>query len=223
MHPDTAMCAVTYGRARLNDTPYVREMFGPEQEVETRDDHIDVASVAIQEVACMKTHISRTLLATAALAVTLTGCSTASKSTAAPPTPAPIAAAPAPAPEPPPPPPPAPAPAPVYVIEDVNFDFDKSTLKPAAIETLDQVVAGLRRQPDVNYEIAGFTDSTGSEAYNQGLSERRAVAVRDYLVANGVAPAQLTVRGYGESNPVATNNTRAGRAQNRRVEIRPRK
>ena len=170
----------------------------------------------------MMTRISKTVLATAVVAVALTGCSTAAKNMAAAPAPAPIAAAPA-----PPPPPPAkvvtpPAPAPAYVIKDVNFDFAKSTLKPRATDTLDQVVADLRGQPDVAYEIVGFTDSTGSDAYNQGLSERRAAAVRDYLVAHGIAVAQLTSLGRGETNPIASNATKSGRAENRRVEIRPR-
>ena len=169
----------------------------------------------------MMTRISKTVLASAVVAVSLTGCSTASKNMAAAPAPAPIAAAPA-----PPPPPPArvmtPPPAPAYVIKDVNFDFARSTLKPRATDTLDQVVAALRGQPDVSYQIVGFTDSTGSDAYNQGLSERRAAAVRDYLVAHGVAVAQLTSLGRGETNPIASNATKSGRAENRRVEIRPR-
>jgi outer membrane protein OmpA-like peptidoglycan-associated protein len=154
------------------------------------------------------------LLVTAALALTITGCSTASKNIAPEPQPAPIAA-------PAPPPAPVMAPAPTYVIEDVNFDFDKSTLKPAATGILDKVAADLRQQSGVGYEVAGFTDSVGSEAYNQGLSERRAGAVRDYLVNHGVTAEQLTARGYGESSPLASNATAAGRAQNRRVEVRP--
>lgn len=170
----------------------------------------------------MMTRISSAVLATAVVAGALTGCSTVSKNAAAAPTPAPIAAAPAPAPPPATVMAPPPAPAPVYVIKDVNFDFDKSTLKPTATAALDQVVADLRRQSDVRYEIIGFTDSIGSDAYNQGLSERRAAAVRDYLVAHGVAVAQLTASGRGETNPMATNGTESGRAQNRRVEIRPR-
>ncbi len=161
----------------------------------------------------MYTFPRTTLLLTAALALTLAGCSTDSKNMA----PAPQAAmVPAPAPA------PAPVPAPSYVIEDVNFDFDKSALKPAATDTLDQAVTGLRERPTVMYEVAGFTDSVGSDAYNQGLSERRAGAVYDYLVNAGVPAGQLTVRGYGESNPMASNETDAGRAQNRRVEVRPR-
>jgi outer membrane protein OmpA-like peptidoglycan-associated protein len=157
-----------------------------------------------------------TLLLTAALALTLTGCSTTSKNVAPEPEPAMVAAPPPPAPA------PAPAAAPRYVIdEDVTFDFDKSKLKPAATATLDQVVDGLRQQSTVTYEVAGFTDSVGSDAYNQRLSERRAAAVHDYLVTHGVSAGQLTTRGYGETSPVASNATSAGRSQNRRVEVRP--
>ena len=68
-------------------------------------------------------------------------------------------------------------------------------------------------------EVAGHTDSMGSEAYNQGLSERRAQSVQDYLVSKGVKAQRLTAKGYGESMPVASNDTDAGRAENRRVEL----
>lgn len=165
----------------------------------------------------MSKRTSTMLLLGGALALTIAGCSTAPKERA----PAPVAA-PAPAPAPAPMPAPAPPPpAPSFVIEDVNFDFDKATLKPGAISRLDTVAAELRNQGSVGYEVAGFTDSVGSEAYNQGLSERRAQAVADYLGRQGVSPGQLSVRGYGESNPVASNADSAGRAQNRRVEVRP--
>lgn len=147
------------------------------------------------------------LLVMVGLSLTMAGCA-ASKNMAA-------------APEPVPETEPAPEPAPTYVIQDVNFDFDKSTLKPRATDTLDHVAAELRAQSDVRYEVAGFTDSVGTDAYNQKLSERRAVAVRDYLVSRGVDSGQLSMRGYGESNPIASNDTAQGRAQNRRVEVRP--
>ena len=68
-------------------------------------------------------------------------------------------------------------------------------------------------------EIIGHTDSTGPEAYNQGLSERRAKSVQDYLVSKGIRASRLTAKGYGESMPVASNDTEAGRAENRRVEL----
>jgi OOP family OmpA-OmpF porin len=80
----------------------------------------------------------------------------------------------------------------------------------------------LKRNPDLIIEIAGHTDSQGGDDYNQGLSERRAQAVLDYFVSHGVNPGNITVRGYGESEPVADNSTREGRAANRRVELRQR-
>lgn len=164
----------------------------------------------------MNTGTSTRLLVTAALTIALTGCSTADKEMAPPPKPAPVAA-----PAPPPPPPMVKAPAPTYVIEGVNFDFDKSTLKPTATNILDGVARKLSEQGEIRYEVAGFTDSVGSDTYNQSLSERRAAVVREYLVAHGVDGEQLTTRGYGEANPVAGNDTQGGRAKNRRVEVRP--
>lgn len=186
------------------------QMFGPVPGTTKHDDD-DVATIDLdQRSNGMKILTSSILLAAAALSVTLAGCA-GTKNMAAAPEPAPIAS-----------PEPAPEPAAVtYVIKDVNFDFDKSTLKPLATDTLDHVAEELNRQPDVRYEVAGFTDSIGSDAYNQGLSERRAAAVRGYLVDHGVSPGQLTTNGYGESNPVASNSTADGRSQNRRVEIRP--
>lgn len=147
------------------------------------------------------------LLATVGLSLTMAGCAT-SKNMAAAPEPVPETVA-------------EPEPAPTYVIQDVNFDFDKSTLKPRATDTLDRVAGELRAQPDVRYEVAGFTDSVGSDSYNQGLSERRAASVRDYLISRGVSSAQLGMNGYSESNPIASNANAQGRAQNRRVEVRP--
>ena len=78
----------------------------------------------------------------------------------------------------------------------------------------------MTRHADLKIEIAGHTDSQGNETYNQGLSERRAQAVADYLIANGANAANIFVKGYGESDPVADNGTMEGRAANRRVELR---
>ncbi len=129
--------------------------------------------------------------------------------------PAPVVAAPV-----PPPPPPAPMRKKI-VLRGVNFDYDKATLQPAGRPILDEAAEILKANPDVNVEVRGFTDSRGSDAYNQRLSERRAQTVKNYLVSRGVSPSRLTTRGYGESDPVATNETEAGRAQNRRVELIP--
>lgn len=162
---------------------------------------------------------TKTVLGTATLVLILAGCNTTSKTSAAPAAPAPVAAAvPAPAPV----PVAAPAPAPmVFVISDVNFDFDKATLTPKAEGILNEVVNTLRDQPGVRYVVDGHTDSTGSDAYNRELSERRAQAVRNFQINHGVPAGQLTIRAFGESDPVSSNSNESGRAQNRRVEIRP--
>jgi OOP family OmpA-OmpF porin len=124
-----------------------------------------------------------------------------------------------------------PAPEPVAVVEpepvyqkvtlqaDTFFDFDKSTLKPTAQQTLDEVVAGLSGTADVSIQVVGHTDSVGTEVYNLGLSERRAGAVTEYLISRGVSPSAIEAAGMGETQPIASNSTPDGRAQNRRVEI----
>jgi len=150
----------------------------------------------------------------------LAGCSTVSKQSEPPPAPAPKPAA-APAPAPAPAPVKAPAAQPKYVIDGVRFEFDSANLKPGAKTTLDAVATQLRKQPGVTYKISGYTDTSGPEAHNQNLSERRAQSVRDYLVGKGVAASQLSATGYGESNPLVSNDTREGRMKNRRVEIEP--
>jgi OOP family OmpA-OmpF porin len=106
------------------------------------------------------------------------------------------------------------------VLEGVNFASDSANLLPPALVVLDRVAASLKAWPDVRVEVAGHTDSTNTEAYNQKLSERRAETVRNYLISQGVAAAQLTAKGYGESMPIADNGTREGRQRNRRVELR---
>jgi OOP family OmpA-OmpF porin len=126
---------------------------------------------------------------------------------------------------PPPPPPPAPPPAqPVYQTMTLTagalFDVNKSTLKPAGKEELDAVAAKISGNAKVtDVKIVGHTDSTGTEAYNQQLSLKRATAVRDYLVSKGIDSNLMSVSGMGESQPIADNSTSAGRAKNRRVEV----
>ena len=124
----------------------------------------------------------------------------------------PAAAEPAPA-------PPAEAVQERIVLRGVNFDFDKAEIRPDASVILDEVVSLLSGKPDVKVRVEGHTDATGPEAYNQGLSERRADSVRKYLVGKGIEEARLTSVGFGEANPIATNDTREGRALNRRVEL----
>ena len=113
-------------------------------------------------------------------------------------------------PAPPPPPPPAPAPepapapAPVTIdLNGVNFNFDKATLRPDAVAILNEAVEILKRYPDIRVEVAGHTDQCGKDTYNQGLSERRAKAVYDYLTSNGIDAGRLAgPTGYGESRPL---------------------
>jgi outer membrane protein OmpA-like peptidoglycan-associated protein len=104
-------------------------------------------------------------------------------------------------------------------LSDVLFDTGKATLKPGAREKLARVSGILGTHPDLKLEIEGHTDSVGSDSYNQGLSERRAESVRGYLVSQRIAAQSITQVGFGESRPVATNDTAAGRQRNRRVEL----
>lgn len=99
------------------------------------------------------------------------------------------------------------------------FDFDSSVVRGAARENLTNLAQSLRNYPDTEVLIVGHTDSQGSDSYNQGLSERRAAAAKDYLVSQGVQSNRIRTMGLGESEPVASNDTDAGRAQNRRVEV----
>ncbi len=103
---------------------------------------------------------------------------------------------------------------------DITFDVDKAEIRPEFYRTLNAVAIVLNGFPETDVVITGHTDSTGSAAYNQRLSERRALAVARYLQAQGVDPRRIEARGMGESMPIASNATPEGRAQNRRVEIR---
>jgi outer membrane protein OmpA-like peptidoglycan-associated protein len=131
------------------------------------------------------------------------------------------------APTPTPPPPPTPAPTPVVtppvsrriVLRGVHFDFDKSSIRPDSRPTLDEAVDVLQEHKSVRIAVEGYTDSAGSDLYNEKLSVRRAEAVFRYLVNHGIAPERMEVIGYGETRPVADNDTEAGRMQNRRVEL----
>ena len=104
-------------------------------------------------------------------------------------------------------------------LSDVLFDTAQATLKPGAREKLARVSGILSSHPGLKLEIEGHTDSVGSDAYNQSLSERRAESVRAYLVEQRIAPQSITTKGFGEEQPVATNDTAAGRQRNRRVEL----
>jgi outer membrane protein OmpA-like peptidoglycan-associated protein len=106
------------------------------------------------------------------------------------------------------------------VLRGVTFESGKSALKPDSYTILDIVAASLIANPDIRVEIAGHTDNTGAAAVNTRLSQARADAVRAYLASKGVGPDRMIAKGYGPTVPVATNTTAAGRAQNRRVELR---
>ena len=131
---------------------------------------------------------------------------------------APVKVAAAPAPPPPPPPPP-----PVkrkIVLRGVNFDFDKSNIRADARPVLDEAIRVLQTEGGIAVIAEGHTDAKGTDAYNQRLSERRSRSVKDYLVKGGISASRIETVGYGESKPVATNETAEGRAQNRRVELK---
>ncbi len=102
----------------------------------------------------------------------------------------------------------------------VTFDIDSTLIKPAFRDTLDRVAQTLLQYPDSLIDVYGHTDSTGSDTYNQRLSESRARAVADYLTSRGIAAARIRSQGNGETQPVASNATEEGRSANRRVEIK---
>ncbi len=101
----------------------------------------------------------------------------------------------------------------------VNFGFDSSNLTAVAKTNLDKLAMVLKNNPDTNINIYGYTDSKGTDEYNLNLSDRRAAAVRSYLNSVGVDNSRMITMGMGEKNPVASNDTDAGRAENRRVEF----
>jgi outer membrane protein OmpA-like peptidoglycan-associated protein len=102
----------------------------------------------------------------------------------------------------------------------VTFDTDSTLIKPAFRDTLDRVAQSMVQYPDSLIDVYGHTDSTGSDAYNQTLSENRARAVADYLTSRGVSSQRMRSQGFGETRPVASNATEEGRSANRRVEIK---
>jgi outer membrane protein OmpA-like peptidoglycan-associated protein len=104
-------------------------------------------------------------------------------------------------------------------LSDVLFDTGKYTLKPGTQVSLAKVATILQLYPGLKVQVEGYTDSVGSDAYNQTLSENRANAVEQFLVQNGVPPGNATAAGYGKADPVADNSTAAGRAENRRVNL----
>ena len=104
-------------------------------------------------------------------------------------------------------------------VPDVLFDTAKFSLRPAAREKLARVGGIISGHPGLRLEVEGHTDSVGADDYNQRLSEHRGEAVRDYLTQQGMQGSSVTTRGFGKTQPVASNDTAAGRQQNRRVEL----
>jgi len=149
----------------------------------------------------------------------LIGYALASDEVEPPPAPAPAPAAPAPTPT-----PAAPEPARI-ILRGVNFDYDKSNIKSEFAPILDEAAQTLKDNPDINVRISGHTDSRGSDQYNQRLSDRRAQAVKQYLVSKGIASSRLSTEGRGEREPIAPNtkdgrDNPEGRAMNRRAELK---
>lgn len=108
-----------------------------------------------------------------------------------------------------------------WIFDDVQFESGKNSLKAGSSESLDKVAQLLKENPDLKLEIQGHTDNTGNSAFNYRLSEKRANAVKAYLIESGIAVSRLSAKGYGPSKPIADNGTIEGRAKNRRVEFNP--
>lgn len=108
----------------------------------------------------------------------------------------------------------------IAIVTNINFDFDKANVRADQTDKLDRVAQTIKANEGFGVRVEGHADSTGPEAYNMGLSMRRAESVRKYLVSKGVSITRLSVAGRGETEPLVSNATRAGRAVNRRVEFK---
>jgi OmpA-OmpF porin, OOP family len=111
-------------------------------------------------------------------------------------------------------------PAKSFILEDCNFETGKTNLQESSFAVLDELVAYLNRKDDERIELGGHTDNVGKPAKNVILSQGRANTVRAYLLTKGIDPARVTAKGYGMSKPIASNKTAAGKAQNRRTEVK---
>lgn len=108
----------------------------------------------------------------------------------------------------------------VYTLRDVHFDTGKATLRPESFAALNDLAEVMKFKKKMVIEIAGHTDNVGDDAANLKLSQSRAETVRDYLVGKGIGKDRITAKGYGETQPVATNDTEEGKQKNRRTEVR---
>jgi len=108
-----------------------------------------------------------------------------------------------------------------WIVKDLRFDLGKTTILASSKPNVDEVVVVLQKNPEMKLEIQGYTDNSGSAKFNQKLSEKRAIAVMEYIKSKGIAKDRMTAKGYGIENPAETNDTEEGRALNRRVELKP--
>ena len=105
------------------------------------------------------------------------------------------------------------------VTHGINFDIDKSTIKPESMGTLNMIVQIMKDNPDIKFDVEGYTDNSGDPTHNLTLSQNRADAVKAQLISMGVSSSRLTSKGFGETKPISDNNTPEGKANNRRVEF----
>lgn len=108
-----------------------------------------------------------------------------------------------------------------WVVKDLRFDLGKTTILASSKPNVDEVVVVMQKNPEMKLEIQGYTDNSGSAKFNKKLSEKRAIAVMEYIKSKGIAKGRMTAKGYGIENPAETNDTEEGRALNRRVELKP--
>jgi len=111
-------------------------------------------------------------------------------------------------------------PAKIIVLENVEYDFNKATIRPSSFNTLNDLYDAMLIKPNLVIEIGGHTDNVGDDKSNQLLSQRRAEAVKQYLVKKGIKADRIQIKGYGESMPIANNDTDEGRQKNRRTEVK---
>jgi outer membrane protein OmpA-like peptidoglycan-associated protein len=105
------------------------------------------------------------------------------------------------------------------VTHGINFDVDKSTIRPESMGTLNMIVQIMKDNPDIKFDVEGFTDNSGDPAHNLTLSQNRADAVKAQLISMGISSSRLTCKGFGETKPITDNNSPEGKANNRRVEF----
>jgi OOP family OmpA-OmpF porin len=161
-------------------------------------------------------------LSIAVLAITTQACKT-KKAVVQTPPPAPVEQTPPPVKQTPPPPAPTPPPAPAkpdYNFTNIQFEFNSAVLKTASYQTLDHIAAELKKDQSIKFILNGNASAEGTAEHNLSLSTDRANSVKLYLINSGVKADNLTVKGWGESKPIADNSTEEGRVLNRRVEVK---